>query len=189
MEAIELIKQYYKTDSEAYRILLRHSTAVANKALDIARRLRHLNIDMGFLFEAAMLHDIGIFKTKAPMLDCHGDAPYITHGYLGREILDKLGYPRHALVCERHVGVGLTVNDIKRLGISLPLRDMIPSTIEEKLICYADKFFTKKRGSLDIELPLYEVRKTIASYGEDKLQAFEEMRLLFEGHNNSKLVR
>ncbi len=181
MQPLELIKKYYNPDSEAYKILVTHSAAVARKALDIAGKLTHLKLDMDFIFEAAMLHDIGIFKTKAPMFGCHGEAPYIAHGYLGMEVLKGEGLPRHALVCERHVGMGLTAEDIKKLGISIPPRDMLPITLEEKLICYADKFFTKKRGNLSLEVPLNEIRKTIASYGEDKLKAFEEMRLFFEG--------
>ena len=61
-----------------------------------------------------MLHDIGIFLTHAPQIGCHGDKPYICHGYLGRELLEKEGFPRHAIVCETHVGVGLTIADIEK---------------------------------------------------------------------------
>ncbi len=67
-----------------------------------------------------MLHDIGIFLTNAPHIGCYGDKPYICHGYLGREILDKEGLPGHAMVCERHVGAGLTVTDIETGGSSPP---------------------------------------------------------------------
>ena len=34
-----------------------------------------------------MLHDIGIFRCNAPDIDCHGDAGYICHGYLGAELM------------------------------------------------------------------------------------------------------
>ena len=90
-----------------------------------------------------MLHDIGIFMTNAPQLGCYGDKPYICHGYLGRELLEKEGFPKHAIVCETHIGVGLTIADIEKNNFPLPRRDMTPKTLEEQIVCFADNFFRK----------------------------------------------
>ena len=83
MNPLEIIQKYYPVESEAYHILVTHSRSAAEKALQIARNHPELNLDLKFIEEAAMLHDIGIFKCDAPDIDCHGDAPYICHGYLG----------------------------------------------------------------------------------------------------------
>jgi uncharacterized protein len=179
MTPLEIIKKYYRPGSMAFRVLVAHGEAVARKAQEAAVRVRHLRPDETFIAEASLLHDIGIFMTKAPRLGCYGDHAYICHGYLGRELLEREGLTRHALVCERHVGVGLDVSDIDLLHFPLPRRDMLPLSLEEKIICYADKFFSKTIGALDAEKPLDEVRASIRRYGKDKLAAFEEMHLAF----------
>ena len=104
MDPIKIIEKYYSPSSETYKILVSHSYDVTDKALKIAQQHPELNADMQFIQEAAMLHDIGIFMTYAPDLYCDGDLPYICHGYLGSELLQKEGYPKHAMVCERHTG-------------------------------------------------------------------------------------
>ena len=124
-----------------------------------------------------MLHDIGVFLTHAPEIYCMGDQPYICHGVLGAELMRADGYPRHALVCERHTGTGLTVADIIAQNLPLPHRDMCPVSLEEKLVCFADKFYSKSNP--DREKPLDKVRKSVARYGEDSLRRFEELAALF----------
>ena len=179
MNPIIIINKYYQQESLAYNILMEHSKVVSRKALDIADKIGHLNPDIVFIQEAAMLHDIGIFLTDAPNMGCFGDEEYICHGYLGRELLEKERLPKHALVCERHVGIGLSIIDIEAQNLPLPKRDMLPLSLEEQIICYADKFFSKKIDSLDIERPLVEVRKSIEQYGLDKLDQFDKMSYLF----------
>ena len=90
-----------------------------------------------------MLHDIGIAQCDAPSIYCKGTEPYIRHGVIGRQILEEAGLPRHALVCERHTGSGITAEEIRERYMPLPCRDMLPISIEEKAICYADKFYSK----------------------------------------------
>ena len=104
MDALAIIDKYYPEDNELKHILLTHSRSVANKALWIADSHPELKIDKQFLEEAALLHDIGVFQTDAPGIHCYGTYPYICHGYLGSQLLQKEGYMRHALVCERHTG-------------------------------------------------------------------------------------
>ena len=89
-------------DGELRHILIVHSRSVAQKALQIVSLHPELNLDRDFIEEAAMLHDIGIIKTDAPGIHCHGTEPYIRHGILGAEMLRSEGLPRHARVCERH---------------------------------------------------------------------------------------
>lgn len=181
MQPLEIIKKYYVVGSRSYSILVEHSKMVAEKSLEIARRLEHWNPDMVFIEEAAMLHDIGIFMTHAPHIGCHGEKEYICHGYLGRELLEQEGLHRHALVCERHVGAGLSIGDILEHKLPIPKRDMRPVAIEEKIICFADKFFSKRPGRLSEEIPLEEVRRKMSLYGRSQVERFEELLRLFSG--------
>lgn len=139
--------------------------------------VKHLSPDLEFIKEAAMLHDVGIFLINEPRLDCHGDKPYIAHGYLGRELLEKEGLSRHALVCERHVGVGITLENIEKNNLPLPKRDMTPQSIEEKIICLADKFFSKKE--LLSEKTIEEIKSEAAGHGPENARRIEELLKIF----------
>lgn len=173
----EIIDRYYGSQPQLKELLLTHSECVARKAKECLAR-HSFDIDSRFVEEAAMLHDIGILRTHAPGILCMGDRPYICHGVEGRAILESEGLPRHALVCERHTGSGLSVGDIIRQDLPLPHRDMLPVSIEEKLVCYADKFFSKS-GDLAREKPLDKVISEMARHGEDTLGRFMELHALF----------
>ena len=179
MDTLSIISRYYSPGSLAYNTLIAHSRMVVSKCLEIAANIRYKDPDILFLKEAAMLHDIGIFLAKAPDIGCYGNRDYICHGYLGRDLLEKEGLPVHALVCERHVLVGLSISDIVDQNLPLPARDMLPVTLEEKIICYADKFYSKKPDALCSQKTLEDIREDIRKYGDDKLQRFDEMTLLF----------
>lgn len=179
MNPMDIIRKYYPENSEAYHILVTHSRSVADKALAIARLHPEMNLDLAFLEEAAMLHDIGVFKCNAPSIDCHGTAEYICHGYLGSELLKQEGYPRHALVCERHTGTGLSLKMIEARNLPIPHRNMRPVSLEEQLICFADKFFSKTK--LDKEKKISKVRDGLAKHGEESVQQFDAWCKLFLG--------
>ena len=134
MDALAIINKYYSEENELKHILLTHSRSVADKALRIAVKHPELHLDTGFLEEAALLHDIGIFMTDASGIQCFGTHPYICHGYLGSELLMKEGYPRHALVCERHTGAGMSLQSIIEQDLPIPHRDMVPVSMEEQVI-------------------------------------------------------
>jgi uncharacterized protein len=172
MNVTEIISRYYAPNSTSYRILVEHGRLVAAKALAAAARVAHLQPDLDFIQSAAILHDIGIFLTDSPDLDCHGTEPYIRHGILGREILDALGHPRHGMVCERHVGVGISAEDIRRFNLPLPTRDMRPVSIEEEIICFADKFFSKNGGGATHEKSVAEIVESLGRYGADQAERF-----------------
>lgn len=173
----KIISRFYGRDTEAARLLIQHSRQVADLAMEIARKKPMLEIDTNFAYEAAMLHDIGIFRTNAPEIYCFGTEPYIKHGVLGRELLESLGLPRHALVCERHTGAGLSLIDIRQQQLPLPLRDMLPVTIEEKLVCYADKFYSKSHP--DRAITYEQAHKKLGKYGEATVARFEALHELF----------
>lgn len=172
--ALDIIEKYYEPDSKAYHFLVQHGKLVAHKALQVADRVKELNPDTAFIEEAAMLHDIGIYLTDEPDLGCFGDHPYICHGYLGRELLDKEGLPAHALVCERHVGAGITIEDIETRGLPLPKREMMPLTLEEKIICFADKFYSKSEHGLTREKSVKAILSLLSRYGDKTASVFKD---------------
>ncbi|MEE4363773.1 MAG: HDIG domain-containing metalloprotein [Desulfotignum sp.] len=144
MDPLQVIEKFYPSGSKTHTILVNHSLQVAEKSLEIARNLANPDLDLDFIEQAAMLHDIGIFLTASPGIGCTGDAPYICHGYLGRQLLDKEGFdPAFGLVAERHTGAGICLETIIGRNLPLPRRDMVPKTLAEKIICCADKFFSK----------------------------------------------
>ena len=171
MNPITLIDRYYPEQNELRHILLTHSQSVADKALWIADRHPELQADRTFLYEGAMLHDIGIFLTDADGIHCHCSHPYICHGYLGADLLRSEGFPRHALVCERHTGAGLSLEQIVSQALPVPHREMLPLSIEEQIICFADKFFSKTK--LDKEKSVEKARKSLERYGEAGVARFD----------------
>ncbi len=172
-----IFSQYYSNEKELLATVILHSECVARKALSCIEA-RKLEIDRDFVYEAAMLHDIGVIRCNAPDILCHGVLPYICHGVEGRKMLDSLGLPNHALVCERHTGSGLSKNDIIQQNLPLPLREMLPISTEEKLICYADKFFSKS-GNLTEEKSVEKIIKQMARHGQDSVDRFIELHKLF----------
>ena len=179
MNPLTIIQQYYEPGTPLYEILVTHDTSVANKALEIAQMHPEMNLDTGFIYEAAMVHDIGIFMTYAPEIFCEGKHRYICHGYLGSQLMEEEGYPRHALVCERHTGTGIRKEEIIRHDYPLPHRDMMPVSLEEQLICFADKFYSKKH--LEREKPIDKILKGLSKHGEESVVCFQEWCKLFLG--------
>jgi uncharacterized protein len=178
MDPLDIIYQYYRPESALAQLLIAHSRAVRDKALAIARGFADAKPDLKLIAEAAMLHDIGIIKTSAGRIGCHGTLPYICHGVEGRKMVERHGLPLHALVCERHVGVGITIKDIETRQLPLPLRDMVPVTLEETIICYADKYYSKTNGIR--EKSVEAVIAQLTPYGPGKVRRFEQWRRCFE---------
>lgn len=174
-DALQLLSEYYPPGSRGHAILVDHVRRVADKARALAEGLPEAGtLELNFVTEAALLHDIGICRTDAPGLDCRGSAPYICHGIIGRALLEAHGLPRHALVCERHVGAGITAQEIRVQGLPLPERDMLPFTLEEQLVCFADKFFSKNGQGNGREKPLKQVLAEITGYGAQPLARFTQ---------------
>ncbi len=170
MNPIEIIDKYYGNNQPLRETLLTHSRLVAGKALACLVTHPELRADGRFVYEAAMLHDIGIFLTDSPTIHCYGAEPYLCHGYLGAKLLREEGLPHHARVAERHTGTGLTVEQIRQRNLPLPMCDYVPESTEEQLVCYADKFFSKTR--LTYEKSQEEVADSLRRYGEECVNKF-----------------
>lgn len=170
---METYLKYYPDEERLRKLLLTHSRCVAEKALEVADAHPELNADKDFIYRAAMLHDIGIASCDAPGIYCFGELPYICHGTEGARILAEDGLFKEALVCERHTGSGLTAEEIEEAALPLPARDMLPISIEEKIICYADKFYSKNPDSLTIAKSIDRIRAELARFGAAPLRRFD----------------
>lgn len=177
MNALEILSRYLKDDTLLYNIVYTHSRSVANKALTVAYNHPELQANLNFLEQASLIHDIGVFKTNAPSIECFGTYPYICHGYLGREIIESEGFPEHALVCERHTGTGLSKNEIETRCLPIPFRNMMPVSVEETIICFSDLFFSKT--NLENERSVSSVRSGLEKYGKEGVIKFDEWCSLF----------
>jgi uncharacterized protein len=117
--------------------VIEHCIAVSVLAVEIAKRAGEsgLEADIQFVETAALLHDIGRSKTQG-----------VVHGIAGAALLKD--YPRHARVCETHIGGGISKDEASCLG--LPPKDYLPETLEERIICYADKLLHgTRRASME----------------------------------------
>jgi tRNA (cytidine56-2'-O)-methyltransferase len=165
----------YLSDEECRRLLVEvgcgedvisHVRAVTKVAVEIAESSE---ADVDLVRTAAMLHDIGRTKTHGP-----------GHGFEGAEILRSYGFPENiVLIVERHVGGGFPAKEAVELG--LQEKDMIPSTLEEKIVCIADKLVED-----DKKVPIDREIKKLKDKGLDKaakrLQAlYQEMKDVIPG--------
>jgi uncharacterized protein len=186
IDYLAIIDKYCAGNEELKLILLTHSRQVADRALEILAThpqwIESGEVDPIFIEEAAMLHDIGVVMCDAPKIHCLGTHAYIEHGYLGAEILRAEGLPKHADVAERHTGTGITMEQIMRENLPIPLKDYSPRTLEERLICYADKFYSKTK--LGQDKPMSKIRLHLWKYGSDTVNRFDEMQVLFEPTSN-----
>lgn len=200
---LQIIDHYYgEGSSELKELLLSHSRAVSDKALQICDAHPEFGLDRDFIEAAAMLHDIGIIRCDAPKIHCHGTEPYIRHGILGAEMLTSLrlslsnsdfssiffskgkseNLEGAARICRRHTGAGISRAEVIAQQLPLPLPDdgsepYMPETLEEKLICYADKFFSKTRPNH--EKTYEEAERSLLKFSEDGVGRFREWHELF----------
>lgn len=177
MSPLEIIDKYYASDTDLRRLLLVHSWQVATKALRCASKHPELNIDKMLVLRGALLHDIGIFETHAPSIFCNGSEHYLMHGFIGAKMLRGYGLDPEARICERHTGAGLSKEAVVQAGLNVPPLDYFPETLEEKLICYADKFYSKSRPH--IVMSYQQAYDSLLKFGESGANRFAQWHNMF----------
>jgi uncharacterized protein len=109
--------------------VINHCLAVTALALEIGKKIqaRGHNVDLALVEAGALLHDLGRSKT-------HG----VEHGLVGGQIAQSIGLPESVVhIIQRHVGAGITAEEADWL--EFPQGNYVPTSIEEKIVCYADK--------------------------------------------------
>ncbi len=186
VEPLEILRCFYPEDTSLRRLLFKHSAQVREKALHLLEYspLRG-EADPALVSAGAMLHDIGILHCHAPKILCTGSEPYLAHGILGARMLRDYGAAHgmgvalepFARICERHTGSGITAQEVRLQQLPIPERDYLPETVAEKVICLADKFFSKS-GDMQ-EKTLERVRRSMAKFGSGPAERFEALCRLF----------
>jgi uncharacterized protein len=141
-----------------------HSTHVAEKALEIARRMDDGGIDQELVGRGALFHDLG--KTKTHEME---------HGKIGAELGCLIGLPREICdIMEKHIRGGLTEAEAKEL--SLPVKDYTLKRLEERIVIYADRLvdiifdgIVTLRSESESETRFEEILKTEPKYGKNAI--------------------
>jgi uncharacterized protein len=131
------------TEKDALRLLreagcdeevVKHSVAVSNLAYELACKAAEKGypVNVHLVKLGGLLHDIGRSVTHK-----------VDHGVKGGEIARKLKLPPKLVrIVECHVGAGIPEGEAQVIG--LPRRSYMPETLEEKIVCYADKLIKGK---------------------------------------------
>jgi len=144
--------------------VVEHCKRVSTFALKIAKacQRKHSNVDVKLVEISALLHDIGRSRTHS-----------VDHALEGGKIARALGLPEPvALIIERHAGGGIPKEEAKKLG--WPAKDYLPKTLEEKIVCYADKRVERLR--------IVSIEKTIKSYAVDLGKNHPAIKRIWELH-------
>jgi len=156
-EAINMLKRERSPEG-----LIKHSIAVSEVSIILALALRErgYDIDLELVKMGGLLHDVGRVKTHS-----------VRHGYLGGRLLRTMGVDeRIARIAERHVGGGISKKETQRLN--LPQKEYVPETLEEKVVCFADKIV-----EMDCVIPL---EKTLEKFREKLGNDSDSVKRLIE---------
>ncbi len=140
-EIIALHKKYAPSE-ELFHIVYTHCLAVWRIAEQIIGLKPH-RIDKELVKAGCMLHDIGTYTLIKP--DDVSWVGYVGRGIEGERLIKQEGLPKElAEIVGHHVGHGLTKKHIKEhLSGILPVKDLTPQTIEERLVSYASKLHSR----------------------------------------------
>jgi uncharacterized protein len=157
-QAIELLRQI-----KCPLQVIRHCIGVAGLAVETADQLQAngYEIDVELVEAGALLHDLGRSK-------CHS----VDHAIIGADIARSLDLPESVInIIKRHVGAGISEDEAAKLG--WPKDNYIPQTLEEKVVCYADKLIEHGK-KMPIETEIKKLQK------ENKFEAAERVRKLYQ---------
>jgi uncharacterized protein (TIGR00295 family) len=129
-EAIAIHRKYGSNS-----VIVEHCRTVEKVALALAEEFarRGHRVDLNAVAAGALLHDIGRSRVQT-----------VRHGVEGAEMVEKEGVDRKVVeIVRRHVGAGIAPEEARQLG--LPDYDFIPGTLEERIVCFADKMVDRNR--------------------------------------------
>lgn len=144
-EALALLSEAGCSES-----VIAHCKAVSALAVKFAKacKKRGITVDVELVKVGALLHDIGRSKTHD-----------VNHPIVGVKIAQSLNLPESIIsIIGRHLGGGITAEEAKELG--WPVKDYIPTTLEEKLVTYADKLI-EGRKVVPIEKTVKKFRREL----------------------------
>lgn len=141
-----------------------HSVHVAEKALEISRRIGGNKIDRELVGRGALFHDLGKCKTHE-----------MEHGKIGAQLGGKIGLPEEiTAIMEKHIRGGLTEPEARELG--LPVKDYTLRRLEERIVIYADRLvdiihdgIVTIANEAEAEGRFEDILKTYPKYGKNEV--------------------
>lgn len=130
-EAVALHRKYGSSE-----LMITHCRTVASVARLLAEEFsrRGVSVDLQAVVLGALLHDIGRTRTQT-----------VRHGAEGAELLRKEGVDEVVVeIVNRHVGAGISKEEAEKLGF--PQGDFIPRSLEQRIVCFADKLVDSDRA-------------------------------------------
>ncbi len=159
---VEALHRRYSPSEAVLELVLTHGHVVADIALGCADRLDE-PVDRPLLRATCLLHDLGTYALYSPDGRLGNPAAYPLHALIGATLLREEGIDeRVAAAVRTHVLMGLSADDIRESGFLLPQKDFRPEGLVAELLCYADRFHSKRpclndperfAAGLDADLP------------------------------------
>lgn len=171
MDQLFQLYQKYAPDEKAAKAVWSHTTLVLKIAEQLVKK-NNLEVNWEIAKPGILLHDIATFECEErynPVVV----KPYIQHALLGSLITRAEGFDETvSLMVERHIGLGISKDEIIANNYPLPKRDFLPETLEEKLLSYADKFHSKGRGFRSFEERVEQYKQ----YGDGPVKRLQIFR-------------
>ena len=134
-----LIVGYIPSKTEAINILqemnlskniINHVLSVSRKAIKIATQISVVPVNIKLVRIGAILHDIG--RVRSHDYD---------HAVIGGQIIrEELKFSEQlARIAETHILGGISKEEAESFGLAP--KDYLPISIEDKIVCLADKYF------------------------------------------------
>jgi uncharacterized protein len=164
-EALQFLRQ-----SGCRGNVIRHAEKVSELAREIAEACKKngSNVDLELVEVGGLLHDIGRGRTHS-----------VHHSVVGAEVARSLGLPEPVVsIIKRHVGGGITAREAKKLG--WPKDVYVPQTLEEKIVCYADKLIEGSRR-VPIEKTIDQLSQELPPAAIERIWKLHEEMLALVG--------
>lgn len=172
-EITDLHRRYAQNET-VFELVYRHCVIVNEIALWCADNLADATIDRDILAAGCLLHDIGTYA----LFDKNGHIDnmrnYRQHAIFGAALATEEGFDdRIADMIQTHVQLGLSKQEIIDNQFALPRKDYQPTTIEGRLLCYADRFHSKRPAFNAYEPLLARLQSDLPDQAH-KLQAWSQ---------------
>lgn len=171
---IEKLHRRYAQNDHVFKLVYQHCQIVAEIALWCVDQNK-LEVDRELLEAGCLLHDIGtyaLFDDKGLDGNEHN---YKQHAIIGAALAIEEGFdPRIADMIRTHVLMGLTKKEIVENGFGMPQNDYLPTTLEARLLCYADRFHSKHPTFNDYNSFLVRLSKGLPEQAAKLKTAAEE---------------
>lgn len=170
---IEKIHRRYAQNDKVFHLIYEHCQIVAEIALWCVKE-KQLKVNTDILEAGCLLHDIGTYALFDPNGRDNNEHNYKQHAIFGAALVLEEGLdPRIADIIRTHVLMGLTKKEIIANNFGMPQKDYEPATIEGRLLCYADRFHSK-RPTFNAYEPLIKRLSQDLPYQAAKLKSAAE---------------